>query len=83
MLYCEVERQADVTEALAELGLERRFFRFDDLGVQVVQAMSMGQSLGAHGQASDRRRGMTATEGGPVSAEAGAGDPQLVRVEGT
>ena len=39
MLYCPEERQEAVTEALTELGLQRRAFTFDDEGVQVMQAM--------------------------------------------
>ena len=38
MLYCPEERQDAVTEALTELGLQRRTFTFDDVGVQVMQA---------------------------------------------
>ena len=38
MLYCPEERQEAVTEALTELGLQRRNFTFEDKGVQVMQA---------------------------------------------
>jgi D-glycero-alpha-D-manno-heptose-7-phosphate kinase len=38
MLYCPEERQEAVTEALTELGLQRRVFTFEDEGVQVLQA---------------------------------------------
>jgi D-glycero-alpha-D-manno-heptose-7-phosphate kinase len=38
MLYCPEERQEAVTEALAELGLQRRFFTLDTEGVQIMQA---------------------------------------------
>jgi D-glycero-alpha-D-manno-heptose-7-phosphate kinase len=40
MLYCPVERQEAVTEALTKLGLQRRPFALDDEGVQVMQAVS-------------------------------------------
>ncbi len=40
MLYCPVERQGAVNDALAELGLQRRPFSFDDDGVQVMQALA-------------------------------------------
>jgi D-glycero-alpha-D-manno-heptose-7-phosphate kinase len=39
MLYCLEERQEAVTEALTELGLQRRTFAFEDEGVQVMQAV--------------------------------------------
>lgn len=38
MFYCPEERQEAVTEALTELGLQRRIFTFEDEGVQVLQA---------------------------------------------
>jgi D-glycero-alpha-D-manno-heptose-7-phosphate kinase len=38
MLYCPEERQEAVTDALTELGLQRRFFAFEDEGVLVMQA---------------------------------------------
>ncbi|MGD1991555.1 MAG: GHMP kinase [Anaerolineae bacterium] len=40
MLYCPLERQEAVDDALSELGLQRRPFAFDDEGVQVMQAMA-------------------------------------------
>lgn len=40
MLYCPVERQEAVSDALSELGLQRRPFSFDDDGVQVMQALA-------------------------------------------
>ena len=39
MLYCPEEQQEAVAEALEELGLQRRFFTFEDEGVQVLQAV--------------------------------------------
>ena len=40
MLYCPVEQQEAVTEALSDLGLQRRPFAFDREGVQVMQAVT-------------------------------------------
>ena len=39
MLYCPVDRQPAVVEALEELGLQRRPFLLEDQGVQVMQGM--------------------------------------------
>lgn len=40
MLYCPIEQQEAVTEALTELGLQQRPFTMDEEGVQVMQAVS-------------------------------------------
>jgi len=39
LFYCPEERQADVSGALKNLGLQRRDFTFDTEGVQVMQAV--------------------------------------------
>jgi D-glycero-alpha-D-manno-heptose-7-phosphate kinase len=39
MLYCPEDRQEAVAQALAKMGLQHRFFEFEDEGVQVMQAM--------------------------------------------
>jgi D-glycero-alpha-D-manno-heptose-7-phosphate kinase len=45
MLYCPEERQEAVIEALTELGLQHRSFKFENDGVQVLQASPW---LGSH-----------------------------------
>jgi len=40
MLYCPVDRQKAVVEALETLGLQRRLFTLEEQGVQVMQATS-------------------------------------------
>ncbi len=40
MLYCPVDQQEAVTQALTSLGLQHRPFTLDNEGVQVMQAMS-------------------------------------------
>jgi len=39
LLYCPEEHQDAVTDALTDLGLQRRLFSFDDQGAQVMQAV--------------------------------------------
>jgi D-glycero-alpha-D-manno-heptose-7-phosphate kinase len=39
MLYCPEERQMAVTAELEALGLQRRLFLFDDVGVQIMQGV--------------------------------------------
>lgn len=72
MLYCPVERQANVMVALAELGLERRFFTLDDLGVQVMQALPVEQSLGAGQHLFARHQAMGGVESGLLGLGASA-----------
>jgi len=48
MLYCPVERQRAVTDALEGLGLQRRPFTFDHQGVQVMQAAPWPQQHALH-----------------------------------
>ena len=47
LLYCPLERQDAVTESLAELGLQRRFFAPEDHGVQILQAIPWEGPMGA------------------------------------
>jgi len=39
MLYCPEDQQEAVTEALTELGLQRRLFMLESEGVQVMQVV--------------------------------------------
>lgn len=56
MLYCPEDRQEAVTDALTELGLQRRPFTFEDQGVHVMQAMPWSRSLWPYGLSLDQRR---------------------------
>jgi D-glycero-alpha-D-manno-heptose-7-phosphate kinase len=70
MLYCPQDRQAAVTEALAALGLQRRLFKLEKGGVQVMEASPRPPSpilmMAPNRTAFEKSENWTAEEGSPV-----------------